>query len=152
MTMIHTEQKTLPYTAAQMFDLVAAVDQYDKFLPWCVASRITKRESDTFYADLAIGYKMIREKFSSKVVCDRPHTIHVEYMSGPLQYLRNDWRFTDGGDGSCTIDFYVEFDFKNTMLRKLAEIFFNEAIKRMVQAFEDRAEIVYKDLPPSKSG
>ena len=141
----HTEQKILPYTAKQMFDLVAAVDQYQKFLPWCVASRITRRESEeVFYADLVIGYKMMREKFTSKVTAIRAKSIHVDYQAGPLKKLNNEWRFTDNGDGSCTIDFFVEFDFVNPVMKKLLELFFNEAIKRMVDAFEARAKEVYE--------
>ena len=77
----HIEQKTLPYTPEQMFILVSAVDRYSEFLPWCVASRINHRESDAiFYADLVVGYKMIRERFSSKVVTDAPDSLHIEYL------------------------------------------------------------------------
>lgn len=140
----HTEQKTLPYTPEQMFDLVAAVDKYHEFLPWCIASRINRREGKTFYADLVIGYRMLREKFSSRVVTSSPEYITVEYLSGPLKHLRNEWRFSPAGNGAaCTIDFYVEFDFTNPFLKKLLELFFNEAIKRMVHAFEERAKIIY---------
>jgi coenzyme Q-binding protein COQ10 len=139
----HAEKRIVPYTATQMFDLVAAVDKYPEFLPWCVASRIAKREGDIFYADLVIGYKMVREKFTSRVTLDRPGHIHVEYMDGPMKHLTNHWRFTDHGDGTCIIDFLVEFDFRNPIFRKLVEIFFNEAIKRMAQAFEDRAKTIY---------
>ena len=110
----HIEQKTLPYTAEQMFDLVVAVDQYSEFAPWCSASRINSRESDTiFYADLIVGYKMFRERFSSKVIAERPDSIYIEYLRGPLKHLKNYWRFIDQGDGSCVVDFSVEFEFKN---------------------------------------
>lgn len=139
----HAEIKIVPYTAAQMFDLVAAVDKYPEFLPWCVASRIMKREGDIFYADLVIGYKMVREKFTSRVTLDRPGHIHVEYLDGPMKHLSNHWRFTDNPDGTCTVDFMVDFDFKNPIFRKLIELFFNEAIKRMTQAFENRAKSIY---------
>jgi len=140
----HIEQKKLPYTAEQMFDLVAAVDQYHKFAPWCVASRINTRESDTvFYADLVVGYKMFRERFSSKVITERPNTIYIEYLRGPLKHLKNYWRFSDQGDGSCVIDFSVEFEFKNKAVQGLAQLFFKEVIHRMVDAFEMRAMKVY---------
>lgn len=140
---VHKEKRVVPYTPEQMFDLVAAVDRYPEFLPWCAASRVTAREGDVFYADLVIGYKMLRERFGSRVTALRPDHIHVEYMSGPMKHLSNHWRFIGNGDGTCTIDFYVEFDFKNPILRALIEMFFNEAIKRMVQAFEKRAEALY---------
>ena len=133
----HVEQKTLPYTAQQMFDLVAAVDEYDEFAPWCVASRINKWEGNTtFYADLIVGYKLFREKFSSKVILEKNKEISIEYQEGPLQNLTNHWVFTDNEDGSCTIDFSVQFEFKNVALQTLANMFFNEVVKRMIGAFE----------------
>lgn len=140
----HIEQKELPYTAEQMFDLVVAVDKYSEFAPWCAASRINSRESDAvFYADLVVGYKMFREKFSSKVIAERPDRIYIEYLRGPLKHLKNYWRFTDLGNGSCVVDFSVEFEFKNKALQGLAQMFFKEVIHRMVGAFEARAVDVY---------
>lgn len=139
----HAEQKTLPYSPEQLFELVADVEKYPEFLPWCIASRITKREADVFYADLVIGYKMVREKFGSKVTVNRSDHVHVEYLSGPMKYLSNHWRFIREPDGSCTIDFYVDFEFKNKFFQGLIEVFFNEAVTRMVKAFEDRAKELY---------
>jgi coenzyme Q-binding protein COQ10 len=139
----HAEKRKLPYTPEQLFDLVAAVDRYPEFLPWCIASRITKREQNVFYADLVIGFKMVREKFTSRVTALRPDHIHVEYLSGPMRYLSNHWRFLPEADGGCTIDFFVEFEFKNPMIQRLMEVFFNEAVKRMVAAFEARAVALY---------
>lgn len=142
----HAEKRNLPYTSEQLFDLVAAVDLYPEFLPWCFASRITKRDGDVFYADLIIGYKLIREKFTSRVTLTRPHHIHVEYLSGPMKYLSNHWRFIEEADGTCTIDFYVEFEFKNKIFQNLIGAFFSEAIKRMVKAFELRAQELYEPI------
>ncbi len=140
----HIEQKRLLYSPEQMYALVAAVDLYSEFLPWCVASRTHKRESeDVFYADLVVGYKMFRERFSSKVMVSEPHSIHIEYLKGPLKHLKNQWRFTAEPDGSCLIDFSVEFEFKNRALQGLAQVFFKEVIHRMVGAFEARAREVY---------
>lgn len=140
----HIEQKTLPYTLEQMYALVAAVDQYSEFLPWCVASRINSRESDAvFYADLVVGYKMIRERFASKVVVEDGKSIHIEYLKGPLKHLQNHWRFSEAEDGSCLIDFSVEFEFKNKALQGVAQLFFREVIHRMTDAFEARAIEVY---------
>lgn len=139
----HAEKKHLPYTPEQLFDLVADVAKYPEFLPWCIASRITKTEGDIFYADLVIGYKMMREKFGSRVTTLKPDHIHVEYLDGPMQHLSNHWRFIREADGTCTIDFYVDFEFKNKIFQNLIEVFFNEAVKRMVQAFEDRANDLY---------
>lgn len=127
-----------------MFDLVAGVDVYPQFLPWCLASRITKREGDVFYADLIIGYKMVREKFSSRVTALRPDHIHVEYIEGPMKYLSNHWRFIADDEGGCTIDFFVDFEFKNQILQNLMGLFFEKAVQKMVQAFEDRAQDLYR--------
>jgi coenzyme Q-binding protein COQ10 len=139
----HAEKRTLPYMPAQLFDLVAGVDKYTEFLPWCKASRINKREGKVFYADLVIGYKVIQETFSSKVTLDRPKHIHVEYLAGPMKHLSNHWKFIDNKDGTTTIDFFVEFEFKNPLLRKLMGVFFNEIVRRMVSAFEARAIQLY---------
>lgn len=147
----HVERKILPYTPEQMFALVAAVDKYQEFAPWCIASRITKREGDSvFYADLIVGYKLIREKFSSKVHLEKSNHIYIEYLKGPLKHLKNHWRFTGGENGSCIIDFEVEFEFSNRMLQGLAQLFFNEVIRRMVGAFEARAAQVYGVKPLTK--
>ncbi len=139
----HAEKRDLPYTPEQMFALVADVDKYPDFLPWCLSSRITKREGDVFYADLIIGYKMVREKFTSKVILERPGAIRVEYLKGPLKYLSNKWIFIPRADGGCTIDFYVDFEFRNAFFQGLMGVFFNEVVKRMVTAFEERAKKLY---------
>lgn len=145
----HLEKKKLPYTPEQMYGLVAAVDTYQDFAPWCVASRINSWEGENvFYADLVVGYKMFREKFSSKVMLsapsdDAPGAIDIEYMHGPLKHLRNHWRFIREPDGSCLIDFSVEFEFKNIALQGLSQVFFQEVIRRMVDAFEQRAAQIY---------
>lgn len=140
----HIEQKQLPYTPEQMFDLVADVARYQEFAPWCIASRINRRESEqVFYADLVVGYKMFRERFTSKVNLERPNRIHIEYLKGPLKNLKNNWEFKPAPGGGCIIDFSVEFEFGNVALQTLANMFFNEVVKRMVSAFEARAEQLY---------
>lgn len=145
----HIEQKKLPYSAEQMFGLVADVGRYPEFAPWCLASRVTRRESESlFYADLIVGYKMFREKFSSKVILKKPGngeagTIDIEYLRGPLKHLKNHWRFIDDGDGACIVDFSVEFEFQNKALQSLSYMFFQEVVRRMVGAFEARAREIY---------
>ncbi|NQZ13961.1 MAG: type II toxin-antitoxin system RatA family toxin [Alphaproteobacteria bacterium] len=140
----HVEQKQLPYTRQQMFDLVADVAKYKEFAPWCVASRVNKWESDNvFLADLVVGYKVFREKFSSRVMLNKPHEISIEYLKGPLKNLTNHWVFSEGPNDTCIIDFSVEFEFKNGALQGLATMFFNEVVKRMIDAFEARAEEIY---------
>lgn len=147
----HFETRTLSYTPVQMFDLVADVGHYKDFVPWCVASRISKWDgSNVFYADLVIGYKMFRERFSSKVMLQRPvpgqvGRIHIEYLEGPLKHLKNQWLFHEEQDGKCRIEFSVEFEFKNLFFQSLVNLFFNEVVKRMVGAFETRAKTLYGD-------
>ena len=138
----HAEKRVLPYTQAQLFDMVADVERYPEFLPWCLASRITKRQGPVITADLIIGFRMVREQFTSRVTLDRPNRIHVEYTHGPLSHLNNHWVFYPHEDG-CLIDFYVDFEFRSRVLQKLIGALFNEAVKRMVAAFEARAGDLY---------
>jgi coenzyme Q-binding protein COQ10 len=139
----YTEQRVLPYAAEQLFDLVADVEKYPQFLPWCVAARIRERKGNEISADLAIGFKMYRERFTSRVILDRPRTIHVTYSDGPFRYLENEWRFEPLAGGQCRIHFYVDFEFKSRILQKVIEVLFNEAVRRMVAAFEERARKLY---------
>jgi len=140
----HAEQRTLPYTAEELYDLVADVERYPEFLPWVIACRIKRRMNDTIEADLVIGFKMFRETFTSRVTLDRPRRIDVTYLHGPLKYLNNHWRFFPV-DGGCTIDFYVDFEFKNRLFQKLVGALFDEAVRRMVKSFEARARELYGD-------
>jgi coenzyme Q-binding protein COQ10 len=135
----HAEERILPHAPDQLFDLVADVEKYHEFLPWCLACRIASREGNVFYADLVVGYKMMREKFTSRVTALKPDHIHVEYIDGPMKYLSNHWRFIDNGDGTTTIDFFVDFEFKNPILQAMMEPLFDKAFSRMVGAFEERA-------------
>ncbi len=139
----HAEQRTLPYACEQMFDLVADVERYPEFLPWCTAARIRSRQDNVFWADLMVGFKMVRERFTSRVELDRPHRINVEYTEGPFRYLNNHWVFYPQDDGGCLIDFYIDFEFRNRMLQRLMGALFNEAVGMMVHAFEKRAENLY---------
>lgn len=149
----HAEKRVLPYTQAQLFDLVADVERYPEFLPWCLAARIRKRDGETIHADLVIGFKMVRERFTSRVVLRHPDKIAVTYAEGPFKYLNNHWGFTPLPNG-CEIDFFVDFEFKSRMLQKIIEVLFNEAVRRMVAAFEGRARQLYgsgSDPVPSPS-
>ncbi len=139
----HAEKKVLPYTPEQMFDLVAAVDRYPEFLPWCVGARVRSRQDCVIHTDLVIGFRMFRERFSSKVVLNRPSRIDVSYAEGPFKYLNNHWIFIPVGDHSCEINFYVDFEFRSRVLQKIIGTLFNEAVRRMVSAFETRAEELY---------
>lgn len=139
----HAEKRVVPYSPNQMYALVADVETYPDFLPWCVGARIKKREGNVFFADLMIGYRMIRERFTSRVeLHPDDRRIDVTYTDGPFRYLNNHWTFLEHEQG-CLIDFYVDFEFKNMVLQRVMGLFFNEAVRRMVQAFEDRAKTLY---------
>jgi coenzyme Q-binding protein COQ10 len=141
----HAEQRHLPYSQKQLFDLVASVERYPEFLPWCSAARITRYDGNTFHADLVVRFKMFKERFASRVTLHPNSQIDVEYINGPFRYLNNHWRFLEAEDGGCVIDFYVDFEFRSRMLQKLIGLLFNEAVSRMVSAFEARARQLYGD-------
>jgi len=140
----HFEQRVLPHTPEQLFDLVADVGRYPEFLPWCVASRILEQDETDMRAELAIGFKGIRERFISRVSLDRPNLkIDVKYEKGPFKYLDNHWRFSEAEGGNCLLDFHVEFEFRSRILDMLMGKLFDEAVRRMVRAFEERADALY---------
>jgi coenzyme Q-binding protein COQ10 len=147
----HAERRTLPYSPEQLFALVADVERYPEFLPWCVGARIRERKPNLVVADLLIGYRMVRERFTSRVTLDRPHRIDVSYSEGPFRYLDNHWLFEPEPGGGCTLDFYVDFEFRSRMLQKIIELLFNEAVRRMVGAFEARAHRLYGEEAPAAS-
>src|SRR5436853_3014732 len=138
----HAEQRVLPYTPEQMFALVADIERYPEFLPWCVGARIRERRPDLLVADLIIGFRMFRERFTSRVTLDPPRRIDVAYAEGPFRYLNNHWVF-EKVPGGCRIDFFVDFEFKSRLLQRVIELLFHEAVRRMVGAFEHRAEQLY---------
>lgn len=146
----HAEQRLLPYRPEQLFDLVADIERYPEFLPWCVACRVTRKDGPVVWGDLMVGFRVFRETFTSKVTLDRPDRIHVEYVDGPFRYLNNHWRFLpeDGGKAT-TIDFYIDFEFRSRLLQKVATTVFNEAVRRMVGAFEARAHEIYGSEVPA---
>lgn len=141
---VHNEERLFPYRPDQIYDLVADVGKYPEFLPWCTGARIRETRADMILADLMIGFKMVREKFTSKVWLDsEKKRLEVEFIDGPFRYLKNHWTFDDAGDGQCRVGFYLEFEFKSVMLQKLIGVLFHEAVKRMVAAFEARARLLY---------
>lgn len=144
----HAETRRLPWSQEQMFDLVADIDSYADFLPWVQAMRIRSTEGNVVTADMVVGFKMVRERFTSRVTLDRPEKVHVDYIAGPLKYLNNDWIFRPTLEGGCEIEFTVDFEFKNRMFERLAGMFFHEAFRRMVASFETRAAAVYGAASP----
>ncbi len=138
----HAEHKLVPFTAEQLFDLVADVGRYPEFLPWCVAARVRAQHPAEVTADLTIGFGPFRESFTSRVELDRPRQIRVHYEKGPFRYLNNTWTFTPQAQG-CRVDFFVDFEFSSRLLQAAIGVVFNEAVRRMVNAFLKRARDTY---------
>ena len=140
----HAEKRRLPYTPEQMFELVADVEKYPEFLPWCVATRVKSRHGDTITADMVIGYKVFRERFTSIARLDRAAMrIDIAYQEGPFRFLNNHWVFERAPNG-CVIDFYIDFEFSSHLLEKAITVVFNRAVSVMVEAFERRAKAMYR--------
>ena len=145
----HSETRPLPYTAQQMYDLVADVARYPEFLPWTAAARIRSRTprpdgSEVMEADLVISFKVFRERFGSRVTLwPERMRIDTEYLDGPFRYMRSDWRFRDLPEGGCEVEFFVDFEFRNAILQRVIGVVFDEAMRRVVRAFEERAKALH---------
>jgi coenzyme Q-binding protein COQ10 len=139
----HHEIRRLPWSAAEMFDLVADIGRYPEFLPWVQAMRVGPGHNGVVQADMVVGFRFIRERFTSRVTLNRPGHIHVDYLDGPMKHLFNDWRFAEAPGGGCEIDFRVDFEFRNKAFERLAGLFFTQAFERMVAAFVTRAGALY---------
>ncbi|MDO5528915.1 MAG: type II toxin-antitoxin system RatA family toxin [Paracoccus sp. (in: a-proteobacteria)] len=148
------ETRQLPYSARQMYDLVADVERYPEFLPWNSAARIRSRKampdgSEELLADLVISFKVFRERFGSRVTLwPDDLKIDTEYLDGPFRYLRSGWAFRDLEGGRCEVDFFVDFEFRNVILARLIGAVFDEAMARIVRAFEKRARDLYGPARP----
>lgn len=145
----HSETRPLPWTAQQMYDLVADVERYPEFLPWNAAARIRSRRpgpdgSEVLEADLVISFKVFRERFGSRVtLCPGQGKIDTEYLDGPFKYMRSNWAFRDRPEGGSEVSFFVDFEFRNPILQRIIGAVFGEAMARIVRAFEKRAADLY---------
>lgn len=137
------ETRDLPYNCEQMFDLVADVGSYRKFLPWVIATRVRSDSETEMIADMVVGFKAIRESFTSRVEKNRPEYLRVHYVDGPLRDLDNTWQFEKLENGGCRVHFCVEFTFKNRVFEAMAGQYFDRAFRKMVAAFETRADALY---------
>ncbi|PIE08884.1 MAG: ubiquinone-binding protein [Rhodobacterales bacterium] len=148
----HGETRRMPYTARQMYDLVADVLRYPEFIPWIAAARIRSvvphgDGTQRMEADLVVSFKVFRERFGSRVVLDEPNlSLDIEYLDGPFRHMRSKWEFTDAPDqeGACDVRFFVDFEFRSTVLQKVIGVVFHEAMQRIVRAFEERAKVLYR--------
>jgi coenzyme Q-binding protein COQ10 len=139
----HSETKHLPFTPEQLFTLVADVKRYAEFLPWVVAVRVRSSSETETVADLVVGFNAFKERFTSRVTKDAPGRIVVDYVEGPLKYLKNEWRFEPAADGGTNLHFSVDFAFKSRIFEAIAGQMFDRALRRMTGAFEVRAQELY---------
>ena len=141
--MKHEERRIIKHTPSNLFKLVSDVKRYPEFLPWCLGARVKNNRKNNFEADLIIGFKIYKEIYSSEISLDNINKkIIVNYKEGPFEYLENYWVFKDNKNG-CEIEFMVDFKFKSVFLQTLMETLFSEAVRRMVGAFEKRANELY---------
>ncbi|MDZ4381510.1 MAG: type II toxin-antitoxin system RatA family toxin [Parvibaculum sp.] len=144
----HEKTRDVPYAAEDMFALVAAVERYPDFLPWCSGARIRRRETiggtEVLLADLIVSYKVFREQFTSRVTLDpQAGLVDVGYVQGPFRYLHNKWQFEPLPEGGCRIHFFIDFEFRSATLQKMIGAVFARAFEKMMQAFIDRAGELY---------
>ncbi|MDB5571666.1 MAG: oligoketide cyclase/lipid transport protein [Hyphomicrobiales bacterium] len=151
-----TTRRRVRHSAQNMFDLVADVEKYPLFLPLCTGLKVRKRATDAqgrevLTADMSVGYKAIRETFTSRVTLDRAGMlIHVQYIDGPFSRLDNRWAFRDLADAArlndreaCEVEFFIDYEFRSRMLGLLMGGMFDVAFRRFAEAFEQRADLVY---------
>ena len=136
------DKKLMPYTQQQLFDMIADVASYPEFLPWCMDARVYNVKEGQFDADLIIGFKAFKERFTSRVTVKSPSSVEVDYIKGPMRELHNHWWLTEA-EGGTLVDFDVKFEFKSKLLGKLIGPVFGEATERMIGAFETRAKALY---------
>ncbi|MGZ8998008.1 MAG: type II toxin-antitoxin system RatA family toxin [Allosphingosinicella sp.] len=141
----HSEKRNLPYSPDQVFELVADVKRYQEFLPWVAATRIRTDSETDMTADLVVGFRALKETFTSRVRKRRPDLIEIDYVEGPLKYLHNNWKFEADGKGGTDVHFCVDFAFKSRIFEALAGQMFDRALRRMIGAFEERAAVLYGD-------
>lgn len=139
----HRERRELPWSARQLCALVADVERYPEFLPWCMAARIRQRQGQAFQADLQVGFGPLRETFTSQVSVTPERRIDVVHIAGPFRHMSNRWLFLPRKGGSCEVDFAIDFAFRSPLLRRVAEPLFHQAARRMVGAFQARARALY---------
>jgi coenzyme Q-binding protein COQ10 len=141
--MRYEESRVINHTPVNLFNLVSDVNKYPEFLPWCKGARIKNIRDNVFDADLIIGFKIYKEIYSSRIYLDNVNNkILVEYKDGPFEHLENSWVFNKNNNG-CKVEFMVDFKFKSIFLQTIMETLFSEAVRRMVKAFENRANQLY---------
>ena len=147
----HAERRVSAFTPEQLFDLVVDVERYPEFLPWCLGAAVTTQHEDGFEADLAIGFRLLRASYRSRITHHRPTRIDVTLVRGPFRHLVNHWRFEQVDGLKTEIDFEVDFEFRSTVFSKAMSPLFGVAVQRMVHEFERRAQCLYSGTPEARA-
>ena len=137
--------KELNYSDKQIYDLIIDVEKYPEFLPWCKSTNIYDKDTNIFYSDMEIGFNLIKEKFTSRVTTLHSKKIHSEAISGPFNKMNNIWEIENLSHDKCRITLNIEFDFKSFLLRNLMGKLFEVSAIKMIDAFENRANYLYKN-------
>ena len=137
--------KRLNHSNTQMFDLISDVGKYPDFLPWCISTNIYNQSNDIFYSDMEIGFKLIKESFTSKVTVIESKKVYSEAISGPFKKMNNIWKIDYVSDKECEINLFIEFEFKSFLLQNIIGKLFENASKKMIIAFEERVDILYNN-------
>ena len=145
----HTQERVVSYTPEQMFDVVADIESYPQFLPWCVGAKTRNGGDNVIFADMVIGFKMFRERFTTRDVLERPNSIEIAHHRGPFKHLDSRWTFQADGDGRCRVGFSIDFEFRSLFFDRMMGVVFHEAVRYMVSAFERRARAVYGVTKPA---
>lgn len=153
---VYEIKHTVAHSADDMFRLVADVESYPKFLPLCEALELKRRETrdgkEVLIATMVVGYKLIRESFTTEVILDaEARNIVVHYLDGPFSYLENRWSFRPLTSKSCEIDFYIAYSFRSRLLERLMGGLFDKAVRRYTAAFEERADAIYGEATTSRA-
>ena len=148
-----TNRRRVRHSAQRMFDLVADVERYPEFVPMCQALKVRSRTpqedgTEVIVADMTVSFKLVRETFTSRVTLDRANlNIKVEYLRGPFSHLNNRWTFEPKGEDLCEVNFFISYEFKSRMLAMLMGAMFDAAFQRFASAFEQRANVIYRQRP-----
>lgn len=144
---MHSEVRRVPYPAELMYSVVSDVEHYPQFLPWVLGLRIKSRSGHVIFAEMMVGYKSFREKYTSKIVLDPAAlTVDVTQADGPFRKLENHWRFTPHGPDACDVHFKIDFEFRNRLLGAVAGASFQKALFKMTEAFEARAATLSRSV------
>ncbi len=141
-------RRPVKHSPDQMFDLIADVEKYPQFLPLCEALTVRSRKErdgkELLVADMTVGYKAIRETFTTQVLLNKAdRVIDVKYIDGPFKYLDNRWSFEALGEGGCSVNFFIDYEFKSRILGAVMGSMFDRAFRMFSEAFEKRADAIY---------